>query len=68
MQKLYSKDVYILECEKSAVGMRKALKHLSKFMVRLFRGEEIGFPEEEGYIPQGRRVNVWEQKQVLLEL
>ena len=48
---LYSKDVYILECE-NPVGMRKALKHLSKFIVRLFRGEKL-VPEEEGYIPQG---------------
>lgn len=59
---LYSKDVYMLKCGKSAVDMRKALKHLSEFMMRQFRGEEIGFPEEEGYIPQGRRVNVWEEK------
>lgn len=56
---IYSKYIYILKTGNSAVSMRNALKVLGKFSLRLVKGEEIGFPEEEGYIPQGRRVNVF---------
>ena len=59
---LYCKDIYVLECGKSAAGMGQTLKHLSEFAMKLFTDKEIGFPEEEGYIPQGRRVNVWKEK------
>jgi betaine reductase len=59
---LYSKDVYILSVDNSAAKMRKALQKLSSFTLKIASKEEIGFPEEEGYIPQGRRVNVWVEK------
>lgn len=59
---LYSKYIYVLETGKSAAKMRDAVKDLNGFIQRLLKGEEIGFPEEEGYIPQGRRVNVFEEK------
>lgn len=59
---IYSKDVYILECGKTASDMRKAVKNIGEFALKQLRREEIGFPEEEGYIPQGRRVNIWMEK------
>jgi betaine reductase len=59
---LYHKDVYILKTGNSAVVMRDILPKLGVFALKLFKGEEIGFPEEDGYIPQGRRVNVWAEK------
>lgn len=59
---IYSKNVYILKSGMSAASMRKILPQLADFALKLVKGEEIGFPEEEGYIPQGRRVNVWAEK------
>ena len=35
---------------------------MSALALKLLNGEEIGFPEEEGYIPQGFRVNVHTEK------
>lgn len=59
---LYAKDVYILETGSSAASMRSILPKLASFALKVAGGSEIGFPEEEGYIPQGRRVNVWAEK------
>ncbi len=59
---MFHKTVYILEAPDSAAGMRKVLPHMATFAGKLLRDEEIGFPEEEGYIPQGFRVNVFTEK------
>jgi glycine reductase len=59
---LYCRDVYVLKGGMSAASMRKDLSALSEFAVRLANKSEIGFPEEEGYIPQGIRVNVFMEK------
>lgn len=59
---LYSKDVYILKGGASAASMRKDLAHLVEFAIKLGRKREIGFPEEEGYMPQGIRVNFFKEK------
>ncbi len=58
----YKKDIYILKTGNSAAAMREILPKFSEFIPRLASGENIGFPEEEGYIPQGRRVNVFAEK------
>lgn len=59
---IYGKDIYVLETGISAASMRDALASLAAFAPKLAKGLEIGFPEEEGYIPQGRRVNVFAEK------
>lgn len=59
---LYHKEVFILETGNSAVAMRVILPKLSSFALRIVKREQIGFPEEEGYVPQGIRVNVWAEK------
>jgi betaine reductase len=46
----------------SAVGMRKALPAMAKLTLKLMRNEEIGSPEEEGYIAQGKRLTVLSDK------
>lgn len=56
---VYKKDVYIIETTDSAAGMRKAVPNMAKLALKLARGEEIGLPEEEGYIPRGIRKNVF---------
>ena len=59
---IYRKEIYILETGISAASMKNALPALVKFGLKLAKGGEIGFPEEEGYIPQGRRINVFMEK------
>ena len=59
---MFHKTVYILEAPDSAVGMKKLLTKIAGFSDKLLRGDAIGFPEEEGYIPQGFRVNVFTEK------
>lgn len=59
---IYSKDVYILNGGSSAAFMRQDLSKLTDFAVKLGMKEYIGFPEEEGYMPQGIRTNVFREK------
>lgn len=56
---LYRKDVLILNTGTSVAGMRSVIPKLGQFAIKLASGEKIGFPEDEGYIPQGYKVNVW---------
>lgn len=59
---VYKKDVYIIETADSAAGMRKAVPNMAKLALKLAKGEEIGLPEEEGYIPRGIRKNIFTDK------
>ena len=59
---MFHSKIYIVETAISAGGMRKTLPVMSALALKLLNGEEIGFPEEEGYIPQGFRVNVHTEK------
>lgn len=59
---MFSKYFYILKTDISAVGMRKTLPAMAKFMTKLLNNYKIGFPEEDNYIPQGFRINVWMEK------
>lgn len=56
---MYRSNVYILETGNSAASMRKALPDLVKFSLKLANGEEIGRPEEEGYLATGCRRNIF---------
>lgn len=59
---IYRKYTYILPASISAKHFKEIALALSNFCLKLCGGEEIGFPEEEGYIPQGFRVNIWANK------
>ncbi len=59
---IYRSDTYIVETGKSAAFMRKAVSKMVALANKILRGEEIGLPEEEGYIPKGIRVNIFHQK------
>ena len=59
---MYKKDVYMIETKPSAVGMRKAIKAVVNFTDKYAKGEKIGLPADEGYIPQGKRVNLFSEK------
>ena len=55
---LYKKYIYIIETTHNAVGMGKAMPKMVSLALKLFYGELIGKPSEEGYIPRGIKKNV----------
>jgi len=59
---LYRKSVYIVATKDSAAGMRDAVKKMAPLALKLYRGEEIGSPEEEGYLERGIRKNFFTDK------
>jgi len=50
---LYRRHVYIIGTTGNAAGMRQAVPKMLNLALKLYRGQSIGRPEEEGYIPQG---------------
>ena len=56
---MFHQTVYIVETGISAASMKQAVGPMASLAKKLLNGEEIGFPQEEGYLPQGFRVNVW---------
>ncbi len=54
---MYKKSAYIIETSNSAAGMRKAVGPMANLALKLARGERIGSPEEDGYLPRGIRQN-----------
>ena len=59
---LYKDKVVIVSTKNSAAGMRGAVKVMAPLALKLGRRETIGASCEEGYIPQGVRVNFFEKK------
>ncbi len=59
---MFAKKVYIVETQDSAAGMRKAIKAMVAFADKYAKGMELGDPEEEGYISQGRRKNFFAEE------
>jgi betaine reductase len=59
---MYKKNVYIVSTKNSAAGMRDAVKKMAPLALKIAKGEEIGSPEEEGYIPRGIRKNFFTDK------
>jgi glycine reductase len=56
---MFKKDLYIISTGNSAASMRDALPALGKLGKKLYSGEEIGSPSEDGYLPRGIRRNVF---------
>ncbi len=54
--------VIVASVSNSAAGMRKALPIMANIVKKMARKEALGLPEEEGYIPQGRRLTVFASK------
>lgn len=59
---MYKKSIYIVSTKNSAAGMRDAVKKMVPLALKIAKGEEIGSPEEEGYIPRGVRKNYFTDK------
>lgn len=59
---MYNQKTYIVSTKNSAAGMRDAVKKLAPLALKLAKGEKIGASSVEGYIPNGIRVNLFEEK------
>ena len=59
---MFKAEVYIVATRNSAVGMRDAVKKMSSLALKLARNEKIGASVEDGYLPQGIRVNLFEKE------
>lgn len=59
---MFKTKVYIVGTKNSAAGMRDAVKTMAPLALKLARKEEIGSSKQEGYLPNGIRVNFFEEK------
>jgi glycine reductase len=59
---MFKKSIYIVSTKNSAAGMRDAVKKMVPLALKLAKGEEIGMPEEEEYIPRGIRKNYFAEE------
>lgn len=55
---LYKRHVHIIATTGNAAGMTKAMPKMIQLVLKMFRKEYVGRPEEEGYIPHGIKVNI----------
>ena len=59
---MFKNKVYMISTKNSAAGMRDAVGKLAPLALKLAKGESIGASCEEGYMPNGIRVNFFEKK------
>ena len=59
---LYCKNVYIINSGDSVVRMVPTLQRMVALALKLVRGEPLGRPEEEGYLPRGIKRNAFAAK------
>ena len=59
---MYKNKVLIVATKNSAAGRRAAMKKMAPLVLKLAKGEKIGASCEEGYMPNGIRVNFFEKK------
>jgi len=59
---MFKQKVYIVPTKNSAVGMRDAMKKLVPLTLKLAKREEIGASVQDGYMPNGVRVNFFEEE------
>ena len=59
---MFKNQVYMVSTKNSAAGMRDAVKKMAPLAVKLGKGEPIGASAEEGYMPNGVRVNFFEKE------
>lgn len=59
---MYKNKVYMCETKNSAAGMRAAVAKMAPLALKLAKKEALGSSKEEGYMPNGIRVNFFEDK------
>ncbi len=59
---MFKNKIYMVSTKNSAAGMRDAVKKMAPLALKLAKGEKIGASAEEGYMPNGIRVNFFEKE------
>lgn len=59
---MFKKSIYIVSTGNSAAAMGAAISKMAPLGLKLAKGEEIGTPEEEGYIERGVRYNFFHEE------
>ena len=59
---MFKNKVYTVSTKNSAAGMRDAVKKLAPLALKIAKGEKIGASCQEGYMPNGVRVNFFEKE------
>ena len=59
---MFKNKVYTVPTKNSAVGMRDAVKKMAPLTLKLAKGETLGSSAQEGYMPNGVRVNFFEEE------
>lgn len=59
---MFKDKIYIISTKNNAAGMGAAVKAMAPLALKLAKGEVIGASIEEGYIPNGVRVNFFEKE------
>ncbi|MEG1585049.1 MAG: glycine/betaine/sarcosine/D-proline family reductase selenoprotein B, partial [Anaerovorax sp.] len=59
---MFKTKVYMASTKSSAAGMKDAVKVMAPLALKVAKGEAIGSSKEEGYLPNGVRVNFFEEK------
>ena len=65
---MFKNKVYTVSTKNSAAGMRDAVKKLAPLALKIAKGEKIGASCQEGYMPNGVRVNFFEKEGVIGKL
>ena len=59
---MFKNKVYTCPTKNSAAGMRDAVSKMAPLALKLAKGEKIGASCEDGYMPNGTRVNLFEKE------
>ena len=59
---MFKNQVYMVSTKNSAAGMRDAVGKMAPLALKLAKGEKIGASCEEGYMPNGIRINFFEKE------
>lgn len=59
---MFKNSLYIVSTKNSAAGMRDAVKKMAPLALKLAKKEKIGASIEEGYMPNGIRVNFFDKE------
>ena len=59
---MFKNQVYMVATKNNAAGMKAAVSKMAPLALKLAKGEAIGASAEEGYMPNGIRVNFFEEE------
>lgn len=59
---MFKDKIYIVSTKNNAAGMGNAVKTMAALALKIAKNEEVGASVEEGYIPNGIRVNFFEKE------